>query len=128
MKSNTRSPGTDAKHLGRANEEIVLERQVAFTPSKIQKRRNQFIKVPWIWYERLLKARRASTYQVGLYVLYLQWKSGGQPFALANGGLASLGVSRWRKWRALHELECLGLIQVERRPRRSPVISVLPAP
>ena len=111
-----------------AEGQVILERQVAFTPSTMRQRQGQFIKVPWMWYERLVKARRASTYQVALYVLFQHWKRNGQPFALPNRGLETLGISRWRKWSALRELERLGLIQIERRPRRSPMIAVLPAP
>ena len=104
--------------------EVILERQVGFLPSKLERRRAQFIKVPWVWYEQLVKARYSSTYQIALYVLYLHWKRNGQPFALPNGGLKMLGISRWRKWRGLRELESLALVQIERRPRRAPLITV----
>jgi len=57
-------------------------------------------------------------------VLHLHWKHHGEPFKLANGMLDYDGVSRYSKWRALNELERRGLISVERRQRKSPIIHV----
>jgi len=98
---------------------------VVLVPPKIQKRRQQFVKVPWAWIERLVEARHIATYRVALHVLYRHWKNGGLPFTLSNAAIADEGVSRWRKWEALGELEQLGLITVERRKRRSPRITVI---
>ncbi len=102
--------------------EAVVERRVV--PAKIQRRRQQFVRVPWTWIERLSGARHISTYRVAMYVLHLHWKRGGQPFPLANGMLAEDGVSRYRKRDALRELEQLGLITVDRRQRKSPLVTV----
>jgi hypothetical protein len=44
---------------------------------------------------------------------------------LANGVLEIYGVSRGQKWRALKELEALGLIRVEHCERKSPRVTVL---
>jgi hypothetical protein len=93
----------------------------ATVPAKIKRRRGQFIKVPWPWFEMLAGAT-GQTYRVALYLLHLDWKSGGKPFKLANSMLAIDGVSRQSKWRALAALERRGLIKVERRARRSPII------
>lgn len=98
--------------------------QLAVVPRKIQKRREQFVMVPWSWIERLVKTSSANTYRVALHLLYEHWKRRRQPFCLPNGMLAMEGVSRFAKWRALAELEQLGLISVERRPHRSPKITV----
>ena len=94
-------------------------------PRKIQKRREHFVRVPWAWIERLAKARHIATYRVALHVLYRHWKDGGKPFTLSNTAMGDQGVSRWRKWEALGELEQLGLITVERRNRQSPRIAVI---
>jgi hypothetical protein len=102
----------------------IRERQ-AVVPRKLQKRRGQFVKVPWVWIERLEKVRYIATYRVALHVLYQHWKGSGEPFTLANGMLRMSGVSRWQKWRALRELRELGLITVECRSRKSPRINVL---
>jgi hypothetical protein len=98
--------------------------KLAVVPRKIQKRRQQFVKVPWTWVEKLAKTSSANTYRVALHLLYEHWRCSGQPFHLPNGVLAMEGVTRFAKWRALTELEHLELISVEKRPKRSPKIVV----
>jgi hypothetical protein len=93
--------------------------------TKARRRRQQFVMVPYSWLEDLREARHISTYQVALYLLHRHWKDRGQPIPLSNVALAALGVPRWEKWRALAELERLGLVKVVRRPRRVPLITVL---
>jgi hypothetical protein len=97
---------------------------LAVVPQKIQKRRQCFVKVPWTWVERLNGAA-GQTYRVALCLLYLHWKGRGEPFKLPNGMLQIDGVSRQAKWKALNDLEQRGLIAVERRRRRSPLIRML---
>jgi hypothetical protein len=104
-------------------DEQVNER--AIVPRKIQKRRRHFVKVPWIWIERLAQAHYIATYRVALHLLYEHWKKHGGPISLANGALRAEGVTRFAKWRALGELEQLGLISIERRRRQSPKIALL---
>lgn len=98
--------------------------KLAVVPRKIQIRREQFVKVPWIWMERLAKTSSANTYRVAWHLLYEHWRHHGRPFLLPNGMLAIEGVSRFAKWRALDELEQLGLISVGKRSKRSPKITV----
>jgi hypothetical protein len=105
-------------------DEQVRER-LAIVPRKIRKQRQQFIKVPWVWAERLAKAHYAATYRVALHVLHQHWKKHGEPFTLANGDVGWVGVSPRQKWRALGELEQLGLVRIERRPRKSPRITIV---
>jgi len=97
-----------------------------YVPTKIKKRRQQFVMVPMLWKEKLSKKPLASgaTHQVALHLLYLHWKSQGEPFALANGMLKYDGISRFSKWRALADLEKRGLSPIERRHRKSPIIHV----
>jgi hypothetical protein len=89
------------------------------------KRRRHFVMVPWTWLEKLAAARYVATYRVAHHILYWHWKEHGEPFTLSNGIMAIEGVSRWQKWRALGELEKLGLITIERRRRKTPRITVL---
>jgi hypothetical protein len=93
-------------------------------PTKV-KQLYQFVKFPRVWADRLRTARYPSTYRVALHLLFRHWKSDGRPIQLSNVALAQAGVSRDQKWRALNELECLGLIRIERRRRRSPLITLL---
>ena len=94
------------------------------TPQKLQRRRRHFISVPMVWFERLAGAS-GQTYRVALCLLYLGWRARGEPIQLANGLLQVDDVSRHSKWRALDELERRGLVVIERRPRRSPIIKLL---
>jgi hypothetical protein len=113
-------PYADLKQHALTSE--MLEK-LATVPRQIQKRRGHFIRVPWTWVERLAEARYIATYRVALHVLYRHWKNGGEPFTLSNGMVAMEGVERRAKWRALRELEQLGLITIERRKRKTPRIT-----
>ena len=98
---------------------------LAVVPQKIQRRRRQFVKVPWSWIERLAGAHYIASYRVALHLLYQHWKQGDRPILLANGMLRRDGVAPVTKWRALRELDQLGLITIERRPRKSPLVTVI---
>jgi hypothetical protein len=86
--------------------------------------RRHFVQFPWTWVERLQAARRVSTYRLALLLVYENWRSGGGPIVLSNALSMAEGVSRRTKWNALAELERLGLVRVERRPRKSPRLSL----
>jgi hypothetical protein len=93
----------------------------ATVPRKIQQRRQQFVKVPWTWIEKL-EGASGQTYHVAHYLLHLHWQQKGGPVKLANGMLRIDGVSRQSKWRALRDLEQRGLVTVKCRPNRSPLV------
>ena len=95
--------------------------KLAVVPRKMQRRRQHFVSVPWTWIERLSGAT-GKTCLVALHLLYLHWKGRGEPIKLANGMLRIDGISRQSKWRALGDLERRGVIVVERRRRRSPIV------
>jgi hypothetical protein len=99
--------------------------KLAVVPRKIQKRREHFVRVPWTWIERLATVRYIATYRVALHILYRHWRSHGEPFTLSNGMLIMEGVARGTKWRALRELEQLGLVTIERRRRKAPRITII---
>jgi hypothetical protein len=88
--------------------------------------RRQFVRVPWEWVERLRPARRVSTYQLALLLAYEYWRQGGRPIVLSN---VAAEMPRRSKWRALVELESMGLIRIERRSRKAPLVTLhgLPA-
>jgi len=84
---------------------------------------SKFIKVPKIWCEYLVKADAdASTYRVALYLLDQATWSIDVP--LGNRVLAKMGISRWGKWRALQKLRQVGLVAVESRRGRPPLVKV----
>jgi hypothetical protein len=74
---------------------------LAVVPQKIQKRRQQFVMVPWRWIDRLATTSSANTYRVALHLLHQHWKNNSRPFLLPNGLLVMEGVTRHSKWRAL---------------------------
>jgi hypothetical protein len=87
--------------------------------------REPFTKFPHSWEARLLEAKRITSYRIALHLLYLHWRSAGRPIRLSNVALAGKGVTRQSKWNALRELARLGLIKIEKRPQKSPVIRIV---
>ena len=76
--------------------------------------------VPREWELRLLRAKRINTYRLALELLYLHWYGKGKPVIVSSKVVAAAGISTRSKWRALAELEGLGLIEADRKPRKSP--------
>jgi hypothetical protein len=62
---------------------------------------------------------------VWLYLHYRVWAEGTRTVPLPNKSLTKAGVSRQVKYRALTRLERAGIIRVERRGRRSPLVTLL---
>jgi hypothetical protein len=87
-----------------------------------KRRRERFVIVPELWVERLEGTRHVSTYRVALRVLERNRQRKGQPFPLPNN---IAGVSRWAKSTALKDLEKAGLVRLERRERKSPVVTAV---
>lgn len=81
--------------------------------------------VPYTWEVGLRGCRAVSTYKLAMHLLYAHWYNGGRPIRLANVGLVATGVGRNEKRRGLVYLEGKGLISIERRPRKSPLIACL---
>ena len=102
--------------------DIVRPRRVV-EPHKLEKRRKHFVQLPWTWVEALSGAS-GQTWQLAAHLLYLNWKGKGAPIKQANGMLEIDGINRQAKWRALSGLERRGLVTVERRPARSPLVTL----
>jgi len=109
---NLRMPADEAERL-------------AMVPRKIQKRRQQFAILPMMWWEKL-EGASGQTCRVAWYLLYQNWKNGSGPIKLANEMLERSGISHDAKTKALRELERRGLIRVDRRRCKSPIVTVLP--
>ena len=96
------------------------------TAPKTRKRHGKFTTVPDAWRERLAEGTtNCGTYKLALALLHRDWKNDGRPIRLANVGLEADGLNRKQKYRALADLERLGLVKVERRFRKSPTVKVL---
>ena len=99
----------------------------AVSPRRVVARRKSqhFVKVPVLWVERLAESHHLATYRLALHLLYRSWKTGSHSVALPNVPLVAEGIARGTKWRALRELERLGLVVIERRQRKAPRVTVL---
>lgn len=93
-----------------------------------EKWERQYILFPWSWLDRLKAVDRGATWRLALFIVYENWRSGGRTIKLTNIMAAEVGVSPDAKGRAIDDLEQAGLIEVERRPKRSPRISLLAKP
>lgn len=107
----------------RLTPEQIAAHAVKVTPAKVRKRRDHFVQIPFTWVERL-NGVSGKGCVLALHLTYLHWRNRGKPFALSNGMLEFDGISRASKWRGLVELEDRGLITIERRPSKSPIITV----
>jgi hypothetical protein len=88
-----------------------------------------FVTVPLWWVERLRQAKRASTFLLALDLLYRAWRlKNYDALAVSNIVASQAGVSRSSKWRALRELERLGLVIIRSKKRQAPTVQVLLEP
>lgn len=92
-------------------------------PKHKGKWKRQFTRFPYAWQVRLQDCKAGSTYRLALYLLYEHWRNGGRRIRLSNGVLA--GVDRTTKWDGLRVLERAGLVQIERRQRKAPLVTCL---
>jgi hypothetical protein len=100
----------------------VRERKIL---SGKRKRRPPFVMVPLAWIERLRMPKCRASWPIALELLRRDLKHRGQAIPLPNGQLeAKFNITRQRKWDALRELERLGLVRIECRPRKSPLVTI----
>jgi len=58
-------------------------------------------------------------------LLYLHWKGNGKPITVSSKVARAVKICARSKWEALAELERLGLIELDRRPRKAPRVVLL---
>jgi hypothetical protein len=97
----------------------------AATPVKRKRKVEPFVKVPLWWIAQAAKATNSPTTVVCVELLYAAWKAKSLTFPLPNGRLKKLGGSRDVKRRVLRNLEYAGLITVERRARKTPIVTLV---
>jgi hypothetical protein len=102
---------------------MVRDRAVGI-PKRIKKRRQQFVQLPLAWVDILSRDSRDKALVVLCHLLHLDWKQGGGPIKLPNGFLEMIGVGRGAKWRVLNKLESVGVLSIERRGRKSPIVTI----
>jgi hypothetical protein len=88
--------------------------------------KKRFVQVPLCWAEAVAKATTGgATMLVSVHLLHAAWKAGRTTFPLPNGYLKKHGVSREVKRRVLLELETAGLITIERRTGKTPLVTLV---
>jgi hypothetical protein len=104
-------------------ERRLAELQAA-APAKKRKKVESFIKVTEWWIRAATKATHTKKALVAVELLRASWKAGGATtFALPSGRLKRFGVSDPTTWRALQDLRRAGLITIEQRGQKAPLIS-----
>jgi hypothetical protein len=88
-------------------------------------RKDVFVKVPLWWIEQATRATRSPQAFVCIWLLHLAWQAKATTFPLPNDRLAKRGADKRAKRRALANLEKVGLITVERRPHKAPIVSLV---
>ena len=112
--------------LAKAHDEAVLAHRKATTKTKPKADDwIAFVRFPVAAIDLLGGAKCEGTAKLFPRLLHLSWKNDHRPFRLSNTVLRPLGISRFRKGPVLRELEQMGLIRVEHRARKSPVVTVL---
>lgn len=85
------------------------------------KARRYFVKVPLIWVERL-EGACGRTYRLALRILFLHFRERGGSIVLSNKRAGMPGQS---KCDALRDLQERGLVIVQWRGRRAPMVEAL---
>jgi len=89
------------------------------------RKKDAFVKVPLWWAVSAAEATRDPAALVWIYLLHASWKEKSMTVPLPNGWLGRCGVSRDVKRRVLRDLEATGLITVERRGCKSPIVTLV---
>ena len=85
-----------------------------------------FVIVPVIWWQALIRMQATgSTLWVALLLLDKARRTPYPLVKLSNVAAKAVGVSRSSKARAISQLRKAGLIIVQDRPRRSPIVKVM---
>ena len=84
-----------------------------------------FVVLPLSWAAEASAATNCQKAMVWLWLVHRARKTRTTTVTLPNCALAKFGVSRRVKSLALRQLEEAGLISVERRPQKTPVVTLL---
>jgi hypothetical protein len=76
------------------------------------------------WAAEAAIATKSLKAMVWVWLVYRAWQTKNPTVAVPNGALAKYGISRKVKSLALRQLEAAGLIAIERRPRKTPTVTL----
>jgi len=94
--------------------------------SKRPKSKEMFSMITASQFEKLIPIKSAATVKLFIVLAYQSFKCWDKPFQLLTDNFAKNGFHRATQWRALAQLEKVGLIRVEWKPRKEPpIITVL---
>ena len=93
--------------------------------ARARKPAEPFVKVPLWWIAAASKHTRSPATLVCIELLHVHWKTKRLSFPLPNGRLEKLGVSREIKRRVLRDLERGGLIRLEQKAGKTPVVTLV---
>jgi hypothetical protein len=102
----------------------LAQLEAAAPPAKCKKRR-PFVMVPLETMAVACAALNCRKALVWLWLMHQVWKTKKRTVPVPNKALAALGVTRDVKRQALDQLEAAGLVTVDRRPKKTPLITVL---
>lgn len=97
----------------------------AAAPTKRKKKADPFAKVPLWFAKAAAEATNTKRALVWVAMIYAAFDAKGLTFSFGNVRLKQLGVHRSTKDRALHQLEEAGLITVERRRGKTPIVTII---
>jgi DNA-binding transcriptional ArsR family regulator len=89
------------------------------------RRRAPFVVLPLSWAAEASAATNCQKAMVWVWLVHRMRTTKSTTVTMPNRVLAKYGVSRRVKSSALRQLEEAGLITVERRPRKTPVVTLL---
>jgi len=105
----------------------LRELEAAAPKHKRKKWQKRFVSVPLAWADQLKTCDSAATFKLALLLLYEHWHSSGSTIRLTNPLAAKWGILPDAKSWSLAYLERMGLISVEKRSRKTPLVTVLHA-
>jgi hypothetical protein len=95
------------------------------TPNASRHQADPFAVLPLSWAAKASAATNCQKAMVWIWLAHQVRKTKTTTVTIPNGALAKYGISRRIKSLALRQLEEASLIAVERRPRKTPVVTVL---
>jgi hypothetical protein len=112
----------DEVDFQRAQSTVVV---IKAKPKKKEEASEPFVKVPLWWIEMAAKRIKSPATLVLIELLYAAWKAKSSTFPLPNTRLRKMGVSRQMKHLMLRGLERGGVILVERKPHKTPIVTLI---
>jgi hypothetical protein len=114
------------RYVNRQGRLIEVETLDTGISTKVRRRRSDaFATVPLQWAAKALAATNSRKAMVAVWLIYRAWQTKSSTFVVPNTALTNYGVTRKVKYLALRQLAAAGLIAVEWRFRKSPVVTLL---